>query len=868
MDPNDYIKWFSDLKEEGHGLEVAGGKGANLGLLWNQGFPVPNGFVVNANAFKHYLSRTHIRDKIEKLLSPENLDVNDNNKLEEVSKALQHLIKSTPIPIDITLAIKEAYNSLHPDATSTIAGTSEKKSQEEEKTAPSTVPLCSSISSPKYVAVRSSATAEDLPEASFAGQHDSFINIDGADEVVANILSCWASLYTSRAIFYRVKHNFDHMKVYIAAVVQLMVNSEKAGVMFTANPTNNDLNTIMIEAVYGLGDYLVGGTVNPDSYLVDKEKKEILNKCVKPQYVGLYRNIDRMNKVKKETKTKPHESNNNNKYTENHFNEERQIPLQMQMQQVLTDLQIRSLAHVGDSIEKFYTCPQDIEWAIEDGELYITQTRNITTLQPQTFVGDQVQGYGNNNSSRQLKIDVATTFSPDLLDSKVLIIGESASPGIVSGKVKIVQTSSDLEHVLEGDILVADMTTPDWVPTMVRAGGIITDRGGVTCHAAIVSREMGIPCIVGTNTGTTILKENEMVTLDSLRGLVFEGEIKMKLNKHEEIKMKVDTADKSDNVDIDGQTTDEDAGRAATTTAASSMHTKIKLIVDLPQYASRAISIVGGVDKVDGVGLVRMEMIIATGGVHPAEYLRKGKITRYIKLLKDGIRTIAKSMEGRPIWIRTSDLRSDEYRGLKGGDQEPTEHDPMLGWHGIRRSIDDPDIMRAEFTAIGDIFREGYNVGVMIPFVINLKELTYAKQIMQEDIGLIPVQEISFGIMVETPAACWIIKELCEEGMSFISFGTNDLTQLSLGLDRNNEKLGKHFNEMHPAILGQMKKVMDVCNEYNVETSICGQAGSKEVMAKFLVENHVGSISINADAYEKIRRTILGAEKQVYKPNN
>jgi pyruvate,water dikinase len=350
-----------------------------------------------------------------------------------------------------------------------------------------------------------------------------------------------------------------------------------------------------------------------------------------------------------------------------------------------------------------------------------------------------------------------------------------------------------------------------------------------------------------------------MITMDSYRGRIFEGIVL--LNTVEESKEVVIPEINASSLSSPLESKDNIEYRR------SQLKTKIKLIVDLPQYASKALNTVGGVDKIDGVGLVRMEMIIATGGVHPAEYLRKGRLNMYIKLLKDGIRKIAQSMEGRPVWIRTSDLRSDEYRGLKGGELEPVEHDPMLGWHGIRRSIDDSDILRAEFIAISDIFREGHNVGIMIPFVINVEELQYAKKIMREDTGLEPVLDIAFGIMVETPAACWIIEEICQEGLSFISFGTNDLTQLSLGLDRNNEKLGKHFNEMHPAILGQMKKVLDVCYRYNVETSICGQAGSKETMAKFLVENHVTSISVNADAYEKIWKTIAAAENKVYGSN-
>jgi pyruvate,water dikinase len=286
--------------------------------------------------------------------------------------------------------------------------------------------------------------------------------------------------------------------------------------------------------------------------------------------------------------------------------------------------------------------------------------------------------------------------------------------------------------------------------------------------------------------------------------------------------------------------------------------TEIKVIMDLPDLSERAAS-----TGADGVGLVRLEIMIANGGIHPAEYIRQGKEQEYIDLLKEGIGKVARAFKGKPVWVRCSDLRSDEYRNLQGGDQEPKESDPMIGWHAIRRLLDEPKILQAEFQAIRDLHYDGMkNIGVMLPFVIRTEEVKEAKEIMRE-IGLEPCKAIDFGVMIETPASCWIIEDLCKEGISFVSFGTNDLTQLTLGIDRNNSRIAKLFDEMHPAVLGEIAKVIKTCKKYGVTTSICGQAGSRPEMAEFLVHQGVDSISANADAVDEIRLIVAKTEKKL-----
>ena len=758
-----YVVWFKELRKDS--IPTAGGKGANIGEMLTLHLPVPNGFAVTAQTYGEYLEKTKIQPKILKLL--ENLNVEDTDKLQSVAQKIQDLIVSTPMPQNMVEEIMYTYEML---------GSEKQKA--------------SDLVEPKevFVAVRSSATAEDLPEASFAGQQATFLNVKGKENVVTAVLACWASLFTARAIYYRVKNNFDHSKVLISALVQKMVNAEKSGIMFTVNPSTNHADEIVIEAIYGLGELIVGGEVNPDFYLVDKKTRDIKKIEVRKKDYGLFRN-------------------------DKGENEKKLIPKDKQERQVLNEKQIKELARLGKKLEDHYGKPQDIEWAVEKEEVFIVQTRAVTTFKAHTIE------------------------RPDIADEtgKILLKGETASAGVYAGPVRIVHDPSELHKIQKGDILVTPMTTPDMVPAMQRAGAIVTNEGGMTCHAAIVSREMGTPCIVGTQHATDLLKDGEIITVHATRGIVYEGKIEIAATAEQ----KIEEALPQSGADL--------------VTA-----TEIKVIMDLPDFASKTAA-----TGADGVGLVRLEIMIANGSIHPAEYVRQKREEDYVHLLKEGIRKIAKAFVHKPVWVRCSDMRSDEYRNLQGGDKEPHETDPMIGWHGIRRLLDEPKILRAEFQAVKELHDEGFdNIGIMLPFIIRTEELKKAKEIMRE-VGLEPCKEIDFGIMVETPAACWIIEDLCKEGISFVSFGTNDLTQLTLGIDRNNERLAHLFSEMHPAVLGEIAKVIQTCKKYKVKTSICGQAGSKPEMAEFLVRQGVDSISANADAVEQIRHTVAKAEKKL-----
>ncbi len=758
-----YIAWFKDITKDS--IPIAGGKGANLGEMFNIGMPVPPGFCVTAQTYKLFLERTMLAPKIQALL--QGLDVEDTDTLQQRAEQIQQLIISTRVPEDMAEEIMESYELLGADPRKASALV-----QAEDV----------------FVAVRSSATAEDLPEASFAGQQATFLNIRGQGQVVAAVRACWASLFTARAIYYREKHHFDHSKVLISAVVQRMVNADQSGILFTVNPATNDASEIVIEAAYGLGEMIVGGEINPDMYLIDKNTRDIKKIEVRKKEFGLFRTMQGMN-------------------------EKRKIPPELQSRQVVNDALIKELARFGKKLENHYGKPQDIEWAIEKGTVFIVQTRAITTFKAAT------------KEERPVLEEEA---------GKILLKGETASAGVYTGKVCIVHDPSELDKVQKGDILVTMMTTPDMVPAMQRAGAIVTNEGGMTCHAAIVSREMGTPCIVGTEHATNLLKDGEIITVHASRGIVYEGTVQIRTEQKPLIQTTV-------------------PGVSDIITA-----TEIKVIMDLPDRAEAAAA-----TNADGVGLVRTEIMIANGGIHPAEYVRRGTVHEYVELLKEGIGKIGKAFGKKPVWVRCSDMRSDEYRNLEGGNQEPHESDPMIGWHGIRRLLDEPEILKAEFQAVKALHDAGVkNIGVMIPFVIRAEELHKAKEIMRS-VGLEPGRDVEFGIMVETPAACWIIEELCREGISFVSFGTNDLTQLTLGIDRNNERLNDRFDEMHPAVLGEIAKVIKVCKKYHVQTSVCGQAGSRPEMAEFLVHQGVDSISVNVDAVQTIRQIVARVERKL-----
>ena len=745
----DFVKWFSELTKDSKA--IAGGKGANLAEIYNLKIEVPPGFVVTAQAYNYFIEKAGIKEKILEFLSKINYE--DTKLLDDTTKQIRELIVMSKIPEEMEEEIIEAYS--HLDAPDLDLA---------NKTA---LDILNTASEPIFVAVRSSATAEDLAEASFAGQQDSFENIKGNQKLLIHIKKCFASLFTSRATYYRNKQGFKHEETSLAVVVQKMVDSKKSGVIFSKDPSYKNENVI-IEAVYGLGKGLVSGKITPDKYIVSQEQK-ILDKKIADKKIAITRNSAGEESIVK-------------------LNAERS------KSQVLNDVELRSLTETALKLEAHFKKPQDIEFAIEGEDISIVQTRPVTTMQK------RVKG-----ESQEIK-------------GEPILEGLAASPGIASGKIKIIHKMEDLPKINKGDILVTKMTNPDMVVTMQKSAAIVTDDGGLTAHASIVSREMGIPCIVGTEDATTKLKEGEIITVDGFNGKVYKG--------------KVAETEKKEVLPITAQT-----------------KTKIKVIVDLPSFAERAAK-----TGIKAIGLTRIEGIIAENGIHPKYFLEQNKIQDYEEIIYKGIQEIAKPFE--EIWVRSSDIRTDEFQNLKGAPKEK-EANPMLGMHGIRYSLKYPEILKAELRALKRVSEENKKIGVLFPQIISVEEIQKTKAIIKE----INFSQLRFGVMVETPAAVQLIREICEEGIDFISFGTNDLTQYILAIDRGNEEVQDIYNEMHPAVLYQLEYVIRVCKRYKVETSICGQSGSKKEMVKYLVGKGIDSISVNADVAKEISDYVAELEK-------
>jgi len=741
------IVWFSEIGKKD--LPLVGGKGANLGEMANAGIPVPPGFIVTTRGYFYFLRKSGLTKEIQQILN--SLDPNDSRQLRKASTKIKKLISTMEMPQEIAQEIEEAYDKLG-----------------------------------GLVAVRSSATAEDLPEASFAGQQRTFLNVQGKKEVVRAVQECWASLFEPRAIFYRAQQNLSHFKVGIAVPVERMVQSEASGVMFTVEPVTNE-NKITIEAVYGLGEAIVSGDATPDMYLVDKENLTILTKKIVKQEWQLVRSTSKAKSFEEANVKVP-------------------VPEEKQESQKLSDADIIALAELGIRIEKLYDFPQDIEWAKEGEQLYIVQTRPVTTLKP---------------SEERFEIE-------EEVKAPVLLTGSPASPGIGIGPAKIIKDSSAIGEVKNGDILVAEMTTPDFVPAMKRAAGIVTDRGGRTCHAAIVSRELGVPCVVGTGNATQILRSEQLVTVDAYKGRIFEGEVNLK-------KMV-----------------------APAISRGAKLKTKTKVYVNLaqPELAEEVAR-----RNVDGVGLLRAEFMIAQIGTHPNYLLEEGRGWEFVDKLAQGLAIFAKAFNPRPVVYRTTDFKTNEYRNLKGGEKyEQEEENPMIGYRGCSRYIREIEAFKLEVEAIKRVRRDYKNLWVMIPVVRTVKELSQTKAILAQE-GLVSSKDFKLWMMAEVPSNVLILDRFLDVGIDGVSIGSNDLTQLILGIDRDNSKLAEDFDELNEAVLVALEKLVTGTIRRGVTCSICGQAPSfyPELTEK-LVRWGITSVSVNPDMIERTREVIAEVE--------
>lgn len=749
-EPNTFTLRLDEIGRDD--LAAAGGKASNLGELTQAGFPVPAAFVVGVETYRRFV-QGEISAEIVAALT--NLDREDSAGVSEAADRIQRRMLSRPVPEEIAEAVRRAYRDLGGG----------------------------------LVAVRSSATAEDLPEASFAGQQSTFLNVEHDDPLIDAVRGCWASLFAARAIYYRLQGAWQDADVALAVVVQRMIAAETAGVLFTVDPTTQDDSCVVIEAVWGLGEAAVSGAVTPDQYVLDKQTGEVREREIRRQEQQLQRvrGLDGQTMICWEPIRETDRGGAK-----------------------LSAEAAEELAAIACRIEAHYGAPQDVEWARESGQFQILQARPVTTLNA---------GFD--------QIEKAPARAAPLV-----LVGAAASPGVATGVVKILREGDALSNVQAGDILVAEMTTPDFVPAMRRAAAIVTDHGGRTCHAAIISRELGVPCVVGCGEETSRLAPGETVTVDACEGRVWQGRDAELLSWWETQRPLLAQAD------------------------APPTRTKIYVNLADPEAAERVAA-----QPADGVGLLRAEFMIAGMGVHPRLFLEQGRRQEFVDQLQTGIEAIASAFAPRPVVYRASDFKTNEYRKLVGGDRfEPVEANPMIGYRGAARYIKDPELFKMELQALKRVSDRCGNVNLMIPFVRTPAELRLIAR-MVEEAGLIRGPRFQLWMMVEVPSNVLLLDAFIELGLDGLSIGSNDLTQLVLGVDRDSERLADVFDERNEAVLAAIASTLETAQQRGVTVSICGQGPSEHPdFADWLVAGGITSISVTPDAVAAIRRAVAAAE--------
>ncbi len=803
-----FILWFDEISYKD--VPLVGGKNASLGEMYSRltekGIRIPYGFAVTAEAYKYFISENRLDREIKKLL--DGLDTHNVMDLQSRGGKIRNLILKAEMPKDLEEEIKKAYIKLEKMYFKNVD-----------------------------VAVRSSATAEDLPDASFAGQQETFLNIRGTEAVTKAVQKCFASLFTDRAISYREDKGFNHFSVYLSVAVQKMVRSDVAcsGVMFTLDTESGFRDVIYITGAWGLGEAVVQGKVNPDEYYVFKHTlkkgyKPIISKKLGEKHIKIVYGRSSRNPIR----------------TIKTFKEERK-------RFVLNDEEILTLAKWGIIIEEHYGRPMDIEWAkdgdgrnVGTGELYIVQAR------PETVHAIKQQKY---YEIYKLKGE-----------GKIICTGKAVGSKIGQGKARVILDVSEIANFKEGEVLITTMTDPDWEPIMKKASAIVTDKGGRTCHAAIVSRELGIPCVVGTEVATQLIKTGMGITVDCTQGeegRILDGLIPFEVER----------------IDLE---------------KLPFTKTKIMMNIGIPEQAFTQGQIPN-----DGVGLARIEFIIGSHiGIHPLALIEYEKLKEkakkdpkiakvvsliekktygyenksdfYVDKLAQGIAMIGAAFYPNEVIVRFSDFKTNEYANLAGGFlYEPLESNPMIGWRGASRYYD-PKFEPAfalECKAIKKVRDEMglINVKVMVPFCRTPEEGKKVIKIMEKN-GLKQGENgLEVYVMCEIPSNVILAEEFAKVFDGF-SIGSNDLTQLTLGLDRDSELVAHIYDERNPAIKKLIKEVIDIAKKYNKKIGICGQAPSDfPEFAEFLVECSIDSISLTPDTVVKTKLIVAEKEKKLSK---
>lgn len=772
------VLWFDELHRKD--VNLVGGKSSSLGEMTSEmDVPVPYGFATTARAYRYFMAETGLNDQVRELLKGIK-DYEDADELHATCTEIRRIITDAKMPADLENDIKQAYADLA------------KRMKQDDP----------------FVAIRSSATAEDLPDASFAGQQESYLNIHGAKDVVNRVQQCYASLFTDRATYYRHKQNFPFDKVALSAAVQMMVFSKASGIMFSVNVANGDDTKIVIDTIYGLGEYIVLGKVTPDHFLVDKKTMKIVRKNIVHKPIELLRNED------------------GGTY-------EAKVPEELQDKAVLTDDQVLELAGYVKEIEKHYGCYMDMEFALDErtNKLWLVQAR------PETV-------WSRRNKNKKKAGDDSTM--ENATDAEVVVRGLPASPGFATGKVHVIDDPSDIDEFKKGEVLVTLRTSPDWVPAMKKAAAIVTNNGGLTCHAAIVSREMQIPCIVGTEAlgkaATEQFQNGEEVTVDAKNGVVYRSDVAsiVKPEKKAEVKATLAAPEYF-----------EPTG------------TQVMMNLGDPDLAEKYANL-----PADGIGLMREEFLWTTYiHEHPLYLIETGRPDKVVDMLADGISKVCRAMMPRPVTLRFSDFKSSEYRNLKGGDKyEPHEPADLLGWRGASRYYDPNYIegFKLELKAVLKVRNEFglKNLNVMIPFVRTVDEAKRITEIMNSQ-GLYRSDDFKVMMMAEIPSNI-ILADKFNQYVDGYSIGSNDLTMLLLGCDRNNDTVARLFDERNLAVKRAIRHLIRAAHKDGKKVSICGQAPSTHPeFSRFLIQSGIDCISVNPDMVKTTKRNVAQFERRI-----
>lgn len=731
--------------------EEAGGKGANLGELVAAGFPVPAGFVLLRSGYRESMHAGGVDSEVAALHREALAQVEDSARLAELCQRMQLLVAKAGMSDQVCDQLLDAYHRLGLKC---------------------------------VVAVRSSATGEDGRDASFAGMNQTVTNVAGDDEVIDAVKQCWASLFTPRVISYRASRGFSAEPA-MAVVVQQMVAAERSGVAFTNNPGTGERNQVVIEAAIGQGEVVVSGKVQPDTYVIDKQTREVLDAQIGHQTFKIERGSDGRDTVV-------------------------ELDSAQADARVLDDSALRRITEMAIAIEAHNGCPQDVEWAMTSGQVWPVQARPITTL--------------------------STSDGGDAEKTGVLLRGLPAAPGWASGRVRILRTPDEGDRLVDGEILVAPITNPDWLPTIRRAAALVTETGGMTCHAAIVARELRVPCVVGTGRATTVLPNGQSVTVDGTNGVVTAGL----------------------GVSVRASTS---APHTPAVNVTETTGTKIYVNLAMVDTAEAVAT-----QNVDGVGLLRAEFMLteALSGRHPRDLIAHGEQESLVKAMVASLSRIASAFGRRPVVYRATDFRTNEFRGLRGGEAyEPVEHNPMIGYRGCYRYVREPDVFALELEALARVRERHPNVHLMIPFVRTRWELEACLALVDAS-ALGSQRGLHRWVMAEVPSVAYWLPEYIGLGIDGVSIGSNDLTQLILGVDRDSDVCAELFDESDPAVLDAIERIIEVARMHGITSSLCGQAPSTNPdFAERLVRMGITSVSVNPDAVEATRRAVAAAERRL-----